>query len=176
MMTTEQREAEISQLCQSCGACCDGTMYTRVQVEPEMPLASRRRLQLLDDQAWLELPCKHLTGTRCGVYADRPLKCRTYLCKQVDEHRADGGSIDQRLALVQAIRVLSRRVRAAAVAGGASPQTTHWGLFAAMERGDGSVPPELALDVIELTVRIRRDLGWISDEEAEAGKKDADAS
>lgn len=170
--SASRRELEISALCQSCGLCCDGTMYSRAQIEPEMSAARRRRLNVLPDQEWLTIPCEHLEKTRCGVYEDRPAKCRTYECKQVRDHRFDGGPLQGRLDVVLAIKELSQRLRAGASTEQTRSRWTHWGLYDLLERGDGSVPPDVALDLVELAVRIQRDLGWAPDPASAHGSAD----
>jgi uncharacterized protein len=69
-------------LCQACGLCCDGSLFTRVplgfqEVAPEgvlgvvtNPFGARHVPQ----------PCAALAGTCCQVYAQRPRACRGYEC------------------------------------------------------------------------------------------------
>ncbi len=165
------RQREISSLCQACGVCCDGTIFSGVDVDPDTTTEVRHRLKMVEGQSSLQIPCVHLAGTRCGVYEIRPSSCRAYECKQVKDHRSVGGSIAARLETVLTIRALSHRLREVArelpvadpALTGSEPAFTHWGLYRALEAGSATnLPPELALDLIELAVRIQRDLGWIS--------------
>lgn len=154
-------EREGSLLCAACGACCDGTMFSNVELDPDMPAPVRRRLGLLDEGMQMLLPCAHRSSEGCTVYEVRPSPCRGFRCKQLREHLEGGGELEARLAKVRAVRALSERLRAFVGRRGEVPadRTTHWGLYVAVhERAD--VPASLALDLVELTVRLQRDLGW----------------
>jgi Fe-S-cluster containining protein len=154
-------EREGSLLCAACGACCDGTMFSTVELDPATPAVVRRRLGLLDEGTRMLQPCPHRSSEGCAVYEVRPTPCRGFRCKQLREHLDGGGELEARLAKVRAVRALSERLRAFAGRRGEGPadRTTHWGLYAAVhERAD--VPAAVALDLVELTVRRQRDLGW----------------
>jgi uncharacterized protein len=155
------REREGSVLCAACGACCDGTMFSSVDVDADAGPAVRHRLALVDGATRMSQPCAHRSPEGCAVYDVRPLPCRGFRCKQLREHLESGGDLEVRLAKVRAVRGLSERLRAFAGLRGDGPpeRTTHWGLYAAVhERAD--VPTSVALDLVELTVRLQRDLGW----------------
>jgi len=68
---------EAEQLCQACGLCCDGALFSKV------PLAAGERLPGVEGLA-LTQPCPALerTGTACACrgYAERPTACRGYQC------------------------------------------------------------------------------------------------
>jgi uncharacterized protein len=154
-------EREGGLLCGACGACCDGTMFSTVDVDADTPPSVRLRLRLVDEATQMSQPCVHRSPEGCGVYDVRPSPCRGYRCKQLREHLEEGGDLAVRVAKVRAIRALSERLRAFAGLRGDGPseRTTHWGLYLAVhERAD--VPPGVALDLVELTVRLQRDLGW----------------
>jgi uncharacterized protein len=81
------REAQLSTLCQGCGFCCDGTLFTHVALEQ----AEARRLEGSPTQvafrprgggagAALVQHCGALEGCRCAVYAERPRGCRLFTC------------------------------------------------------------------------------------------------
>jgi Fe-S-cluster containining protein len=102
-------------LCQSCGMCCDGSLFGRVDLEPtEVEAARRVRLRVLGDGKSFEQPCSALVpleprsaGRRaCGVYADRPASCRRFVCRLFDRYRREGGPLEPRLEAVRRVREL----------------------------------------------------------------------
>ena len=54
-------DLESRRSCGTCTACCDAVGVEDIK-KPEFT------------------PCKHLCGSGCGIYRDRPEQCRTYLC------------------------------------------------------------------------------------------------
>jgi Fe-S-cluster containining protein len=74
----------VSELCQSCGLCCEGTLFRFVGVTAEeadrleragVPSFRRKRGGLA-----IRLACRALAGTRCGIYPLRPANCAGYWC------------------------------------------------------------------------------------------------
>jgi Fe-S-cluster containining protein len=107
-------QADLAALCQSCGLCCDGSLFGRVGLEPEeVELARRRRLRVLPRAEGFEQPCAALASPgprlgerRCSIYDDRPLACRRFVCRLLDRHRREGGAIEGRLSVVRRVRSL----------------------------------------------------------------------
>lgn len=73
-----------SQLCQACGICCSGTLFSYVDVSQKeaKALSGTCVTPFKNDKGKLifDLPCTALEGTRCTIYDRRPSACRTYLC------------------------------------------------------------------------------------------------
>jgi Fe-S-cluster containining protein len=74
----------LSTLCQRCGLCCDGTLFTSVPLKPT-EVESLRRLALpvierADGSPGLAQRCAALEGRCCTVYSERPEACRRYRC------------------------------------------------------------------------------------------------
>ena len=95
--------------------CCDGSLFGRVDLEPdEVDTARRVRLRVVGDGKSFEQPCSVLvpveprsSGRRaCGVYAERPLSCRRFVCRLYDRHRREGGPLEPRLDAVHRVRAL----------------------------------------------------------------------
>jgi hypothetical protein len=107
-------EADLAILCQSCGLCCDGSLFGRVGLEPEEVEPARRcRLHVLPSAKGFEQPCAALASSgpglgerRCSIYDERPLSCRRFVCRLYDRHRREGGLIEERLAVVRRVRLL----------------------------------------------------------------------
>jgi uncharacterized protein len=74
----------LSTLCQRCGLCCDGTLFTVVPLRPgeEAPLRARGLpvVTRADGSPALPQRCAALEGHACTVYAERPDGCRRYHC------------------------------------------------------------------------------------------------
>ncbi len=71
-------------LCQSCGLCCNGSLFSFVGLkEPDLealkgtPIKTRSDK---DDKTIFSQPCAALSGTSCSIYEKRPGACRSYLC------------------------------------------------------------------------------------------------
>lgn len=64
-----------SELCLSCGLCCDGSLFWAVPVDPDEPAPAA-----LDADGWLRQPCACFRG-RCTVYDERPEACRAFDCR-----------------------------------------------------------------------------------------------
>ena len=73
---------DASNLCQQCGLCCTGLLFEYVSFK-------EHELQNVDVGAYkmnkpgkraLTHPCQFLDGTSCGIYIDRPSKCRSFAC------------------------------------------------------------------------------------------------
>jgi hypothetical protein len=84
--------SDSSTLCVGCGLCCNGALFTAARAEPdEMPRLQSLGLEVEPMRGGgqqFRLPCRHHDEGRCGIYADRFLKCRTFRCallKRLDE-------------------------------------------------------------------------------------------
>jgi hypothetical protein len=93
-------------LCTRCGLCCDGSLFSDVELSGR---AEGTQLELLgldieeDDanESLLQQPCTALDGTRCGIYAHRPGCCRTFECRvlrDVQSGAMDVASARRRIA------------------------------------------------------------------------------
>ena len=76
-------EDALPQLCQRCGFCCDGTLFTHVSMSPPEVRRLDGRVTLKprkDGGVSLKQPCAALTNCKCGVYGERPQGCADYVC------------------------------------------------------------------------------------------------
>ena len=99
---------DLETLCQSCGLCCDGSLFGLVPLErEEVGVARRHRLHLVDSERGFEQPCSALSPNgACSIYEERPRACRAFVCRLYDRHRREGGPLEPRLAAVQRVREL----------------------------------------------------------------------
>jgi hypothetical protein len=74
-----------SDLCRSCGLCCDGTLFGKVRLQPEdvqEPLRLAGIIVISDDtESRFKLACAAHQHGCCQVYASRPSNCRGYQCR-----------------------------------------------------------------------------------------------
>jgi Fe-S-cluster containining protein len=117
-MTDTPHPAE-SDLCLACGMCCDNTMFGRVVVEAEE--AERLRplgidiIEYDDGELSYNQPCSRLCDKTCGIYADRPWTCESYVCETIKALRS--GKLDQAEAQERIDTVLDAKATLAAQAG-----------------------------------------------------------
>jgi hypothetical protein len=99
-----------SDLCRSCGLCCDGTLFGKVRLLPEdkhEPLHLAGIIVISDDTgSRFKLACSAHHGC-CQVYASRPSNCRGYQCRLL--MRFTKGAVTWAEAAVQIGRL--RRLR-----------------------------------------------------------------
>jgi len=120
-MTPRAMEDAISKLCPKCGLCCNGVLFSDVELErgdepqrlAELGLAFHRK----GKKNCLPQPCACLDGTLCRIYANRPERCRTFECRLLQ--RVQAGSISSHAALkairqahqcADAVRLLVRKL------------------------------------------------------------------
>lgn len=77
--------ADLSALCQRCGLCCSGALFTFLPLEPAEVEATRalgvRLEERRDGRTALLLPCAMLQGSCCSAYDRRPGRCQAYVCE-----------------------------------------------------------------------------------------------
>ena len=100
----------LSTLCQRCGLCCDGTLFThvplrRTEVAPlkalGLPVTERE-----DGTPILPQRCAALDGRRCTAYAERPEGCRRYHCNLFAALSEGEVSLPEALAAVEGAHAL----------------------------------------------------------------------
>ncbi len=82
-----------SQLCRTCGLCCDGTIFDYVPITKTESHRLMHRLPVLRATAeralHVEQRCVALGPRGCDVYAERPSSCSRFRCKLL--RRVDAG-------------------------------------------------------------------------------------
>ena len=101
----------VSQLCPQCGLCCNGVLFADVELRKG---DAARRLEKLGlslvkkgRQPAFAQPCACFDGQWCRIYADRPVRCRTFECGLLK--RAQAGKKTEKAAL-KTIAEARRRV------------------------------------------------------------------
>lgn len=93
------------ELCASCGACCDGTLFRRTPVRPGEPLPGGG---IATAPTMTSQPCPAHVAGRCTIYASRPQACRTYECEPLRAFRT--GAIDAPTARQQVALIKERKM------------------------------------------------------------------
>jgi hypothetical protein len=107
--------APMSDLCQSCGLCCQGVFFSRVVVNDDEALGLPPTFVIEPDGeenfAFLQ-PCPAHDDTRCTIYARRPKACRSYRCLLLRDLEAGRIALDAALQVVAEFKLrLERAVK-----------------------------------------------------------------
>ena len=78
-----------SRLCLACGMCCNGVLFHIVRLQPgdsageleALGVKLRRRKR----EPYFKQPCDFLQDCTCRIYAQRPVRCRLFECKQLKQ-------------------------------------------------------------------------------------------
>lgn len=76
---------DASSLCQDCGLCCNGALFSYAQVSSD----EKERVEKLGFKIYersrnkfvFDSPCPKLENSKCTIYQDRPKKCVGYFCR-----------------------------------------------------------------------------------------------
>ena len=106
---SDAKVSAVDELCTACGLCCNGVLFGDVELQPGD--AARRLAEL--GLPWQRQgrkqkagqPCACFEGKLCRIYAERPIRCRTFECRLLA--RAQRGEIETAAAL-RAIRQVRR--------------------------------------------------------------------
>ncbi|MFM1941291.1 MAG: hypothetical protein RI897_273 [Verrucomicrobiota bacterium] len=122
---TPSSPAPEQDLCLNCGLCCNGVLFRDVELQAEdnparlgelgLPLKIRRTKPTKTAPATTIIstpqPCRGLFGTRCTLYAERPLRCQQFDCALLLEVRAGRTSTDQALRTIRTTRKAADKVQ-----------------------------------------------------------------
>ena len=75
----------IEQLCPNCGLCCDSTLFADVELRAGDDVKRLKKLgltlfQKTKTKLAFSQPCACFDGKLCGIYANRPKRCRLFEC------------------------------------------------------------------------------------------------
>lgn len=103
------------QLCLQCGLCCNGVIFGDVELQPGddparlaalgVPLSRRGH------KTKFPQPCPCLEGLRCRIYADRPVRCRTFDCRLLQRTAAGEMRVADACLIIRTTRYHAERVR-----------------------------------------------------------------
>ncbi len=93
--------------CATCGLCCDGTLFEYAHLQPDeidAAMASGLEVGEFAGEPGFAQPCRHLCGTRCNIYVDRPKACRKYRCAMLKRMETGEIAAEQAAKHVAAVR------------------------------------------------------------------------
>jgi Fe-S-cluster containining protein len=107
----------ISQLCPNCGLCCDSTLFADVELRAG---DDAKRLQQLGltlekkgkNKIAFAQPCACFDGKLCGIYHDRPKRCRAFECGLLKKVAAEEITADAALKKISTAKIQADKVRA----------------------------------------------------------------
>lgn len=73
-----------NRLCQACGMCCTGVLFSHITLDKEDRVRAKRAgikmRKVSADKTVAPLPCTQFKNGACSVYDLRPKKCQSYYC------------------------------------------------------------------------------------------------
>ncbi|PTL77041.1 YkgJ family cysteine cluster protein [Vitiosangium sp. GDMCC 1.1324] len=100
----------LSRLCQRCGLCCDGSLFSHVPLQPEEAGPARRHgldvEELVGGAPALRQCCTALKNRQCTLYAQRPERCRAYGCRLYHALASGQVSVDEAFSVVDQAHAL----------------------------------------------------------------------
>ena len=97
----------IDALCLQCGMCCNGVLFADVR-----PEAGDRSPLFHDGRSRVTQPCPAFNAATCAcaIYAERPVRCRKFECRQLLAVRNGTTTSDKALGHIRAARELAAEV------------------------------------------------------------------
>lgn len=148
-----------SDLCLSCGMCCDNTMFGRVVVDEDEARTIRRLgievIEYDDGELSFNQPCPRLCDKMCQVYKQRPWTCESYVCETIKDLRK--GTIDAAEAQDRIDTVLDAKAALARQAGDVDLFEYRNTVTDALEEGEpASAIPECTPELVRLETLLNR--------------------
>ncbi len=93
-------------LCNQCGACCDGTFFEEALIRPSdlNPVIEQLDLLHKGDKIKIRQPCSCHVNNRCTIYEHRPSGCRDYECKLLRECKEGKIAEDDALRVIDQLK------------------------------------------------------------------------
>lgn len=110
-MTISEEQATTSRLCAACGMCCDGTLFHGMRLQTGDVPRRLAALGLKAKRGLLAQPCPAHQGACCTIYADRPVRCQEFSCRQLLAVHAGTRTEPEALATIAEARILRDRAR-----------------------------------------------------------------
>ncbi|MCF0073223.1 YkgJ family cysteine cluster protein [Dyadobacter sp. CY261] len=97
--TMSDSEKDVSDLCVSCGMCCDGTLFNTARIQDDKDRKLADSLDLItggqEDKLYFKMPCPHFAGC-CSIYdRNRPQICSMFFCNPLKKfQRGEQGFLE----------------------------------------------------------------------------------
>jgi hypothetical protein len=106
----------VSQLCPNCGLCCNGVLFADVELRAGDDAKRLKQLGLtLEKKGQGKLAfaqsCACFEGKLCGIYAERPQRCRTFECGLLKRIQDGGLEVDTALKTISGTKRQVETVR-----------------------------------------------------------------
>ncbi|MDI9371739.1 MAG: YkgJ family cysteine cluster protein [Verrucomicrobiota bacterium] len=106
-----------TELCTTCGLCCNGVLFADVRFRPGDDIARLRSLGLpvKASQSATRLPrftqpCAAFDGFRCCVYTDRPSYCREFECALLQNFKTGCTELDAARRIIRTARERAEKI------------------------------------------------------------------
>jgi hypothetical protein len=114
-------------LCLTCGLCCDGTIFSSVQLKSDDEIIPLKAVGINivpdSDSNRFKLPCAAHKNCTCTVYSNRPQDCRTYRCELLKRFERDDISHEAALEIINRVVSLKNEVKALALVASTNMQS-----------------------------------------------------
>jgi Fe-S-cluster containining protein len=98
----------VSQLCPACGLCCNGALFADVKLQRGDHARHLKSLGLVLERKGkivrFSQPCACFDGKLCRIYADRPVRCRTFECRLLQDVQSGKLTVSLALARIRRAR------------------------------------------------------------------------
>jgi len=100
-----------SNICLSCGLCCDGTLIGFVQLENEEKPALREIMDIEEENGngFFLQPCKSYCDG-CTIYSNRPQQCASFKCGFLNSFEQKEFGFDSALETVESVKQKKREI------------------------------------------------------------------
>jgi Fe-S-cluster containining protein len=110
-----QSKTAVALLCPNCGLCCNGVLFADVELRKSDDARRLAGLGLSVEkkgrkQAFAQ-PCACFDGRLCGIYAERPVRCRTFECGLLKRVQAGELGVNVALKTIAQARRKAEKVR-----------------------------------------------------------------
>jgi len=97
----------IDALCLQCGLCCNGVLFADVRPEPgdSSPLFQGSRSRITQP-----CPAFNAATCACAIYAERPVRCQKFECRQLQGVRKGTTTTQEALRQIHVARELTAKV------------------------------------------------------------------
>jgi Fe-S-cluster containining protein len=95
-----------SNICLSCGICCNGTLLGFVQLESEERSRLRKLMEIeeVGEKGFFFQPCSRLGCNGCTIYTDRPRKCGEFQCKMLKSYDKKELDFDSAISVINLVK------------------------------------------------------------------------
>jgi Fe-S-cluster containining protein len=104
----------VGELCSACALCCNGVLFGDVELQegddPATLQQAGLELRRKGKKKCFAQPCSCLEGNLCGIYSDRPNRCRTFECRLLQRALAGEVSIPEALPLIHRARSQVKKI------------------------------------------------------------------